>query len=121
MSSTEDKTPDQIREEIEQTRAELGDTVEALGAKTDVKGRADAKVEEIKGNVRESVQDAKANAKAKLPGGGGNGSGPQPGSPQEKVQAAGQQAVATAKSNPLPLAVAGALLLGFLIGRRAAR
>ena len=32
--------PEQLREEIEQTRAELGGTVEALAAKTDVKTRA---------------------------------------------------------------------------------
>ena len=31
------KDPEQIREEIEATRRELGDTVEALAAKTDVK------------------------------------------------------------------------------------
>ena len=31
--------PSQIREEIEETRAEMGDTVDALAHKTDVKGR----------------------------------------------------------------------------------
>ena len=35
--STEAKDPEQIREEIEDTRRELGDTVEALAAKADVK------------------------------------------------------------------------------------
>jgi hypothetical protein len=45
----ETRTPDEIRSDIEQTRAELGDTVEALGAKSDVKGRAKAKVEEVSG------------------------------------------------------------------------
>ncbi len=34
------KDPEQIREEIEATRRELGDTVEALAAKTDVKAHA---------------------------------------------------------------------------------
>ena len=29
--------PDRIREQIEQTRAEMGETVDALGYKTDVK------------------------------------------------------------------------------------
>ena len=32
--------PDRIRAEIEQTRAEMGETVDALGYKTDVKARA---------------------------------------------------------------------------------
>ena len=34
------KGPGEIREEIEQTREEMGDTVEALGYKADVKTRA---------------------------------------------------------------------------------
>ena len=40
--------PDQLREEIAETRQELGDTVEALAAKTGVKARAKQKVEEGK-------------------------------------------------------------------------
>ena len=32
--------PDRIRQEIEQTRAEMGETVDALSYKTDVKARA---------------------------------------------------------------------------------
>ena len=36
------QTPDEIRREIERTRSELGDTVEALSQKTDVKERAKA-------------------------------------------------------------------------------
>ena len=34
----------ELRQEIEQTRERLGDTVELLVAKTDIKGRAQAKV-----------------------------------------------------------------------------
>lgn len=47
--STDPKAPDQIREEIEQTRAELADTVDALHAKLDVKTRAQEKAAELKG------------------------------------------------------------------------
>ncbi len=47
----EERDPERIREEIEATRRELGDTVEALVAKTDVKARAHEKV----ASVRESV------------------------------------------------------------------
>jgi hypothetical protein len=43
------KDPEQIREDIEATRRELGDTVEALAAKADVKA-----------HVRERVQRTKA-------------------------------------------------------------
>lgn len=43
----------ELRQEIEQTREQLGDTVELLVAKTDIKGRAQAKVaglaERVKG------------------------------------------------------------------------
>jgi hypothetical protein len=40
------KEPDQIREEIEDTREELGDTVAALAAKSDVRAQARKKLEE---------------------------------------------------------------------------
>ena len=33
------ETPDHIREDIEETRARMGDTVEAIGYKADVKSR----------------------------------------------------------------------------------
>jgi exopolyphosphatase/pppGpp-phosphohydrolase len=42
------RTPEQIRADIEETRRELGDTVEELAAKTDVKAHAQAKVEQLK-------------------------------------------------------------------------
>ena len=41
--------PEEIRADIEQTREELGDTVEALAAKTDVKAQAKAKVQRDEG------------------------------------------------------------------------
>jgi hypothetical protein len=42
------RDPEEIREDIAATRDELGDTVEALAAKTDVKAHAQAKVEDVK-------------------------------------------------------------------------
>ena len=39
---------DELRADIEETRRELGDTVEELAAKTDVKAHAQAKIDEIK-------------------------------------------------------------------------
>jgi hypothetical protein len=47
------RTPEQIRADIEETRRDLGDTVEELAAKTDVKARAEAKADEIRHNVAE--------------------------------------------------------------------
>lgn len=112
----ESKTPEQIRAEIEQTREELGDTVEALGAKTDVKGRAQDKVDEVKGRAQDKVGEIRTNVQDKLPGGGpseGAATG-EPSAPQVQAQAA----VEKAKANPLPVAIVAALLLGYLIGKR---
>ncbi len=41
----------QLREEIERTREHLGETVEQLAAKVDVKGRAQARAAELAGQV----------------------------------------------------------------------
>jgi hypothetical protein len=106
MSDAEQKTPEEIRSDIEQTRAELGDTVEALGAKTDVKGQAKAKVDDVKTSVQDKVTGAASAAKEATPSG---------------AQQGGQAAVARVKSNPLPFAVGLALVLGVLIGRRGGR
>jgi hypothetical protein len=46
------KDPEQIREEIEETRRELGDTVEALAAKADVKAEVGRRIESTKASAR---------------------------------------------------------------------
>jgi Protein of unknown function (DUF3618) len=50
--ATESKDPEQIREEIEETRRELGDTVEALAAKADVKTHVHRRLERTKASAR---------------------------------------------------------------------
>jgi hypothetical protein len=47
-------TAEELQQEIEQTRQQLGQTVDELAAKTDVKARARAKVTEVSGRVRRS-------------------------------------------------------------------
>ena len=47
-----------LREDIKQTRAELGETVQALAAKADVKARAKEQVELTKQKARAQVHDA---------------------------------------------------------------
>ncbi|MFF1276250.1 DUF3618 domain-containing protein [Streptomyces marokkonensis] len=42
------KGPDELRRQIERTRHELGDTVEELAAKMDVKGRAKARADDLR-------------------------------------------------------------------------
>jgi uncharacterized protein DUF3618 len=44
--------PEEIQHEIEQTRERLGQTVEELAAKADVKTRAQAKVADMKARAR---------------------------------------------------------------------
>jgi len=45
-------TADQLRDEIEDARRDLGDTAAALAAKTDVKARANEKLNELKQRAR---------------------------------------------------------------------
>jgi len=45
------QTPEELRREIERTRRELGDTVEALSQKADVKEQARRKKDEVQQRV----------------------------------------------------------------------
>jgi ElaB/YqjD/DUF883 family membrane-anchored ribosome-binding protein len=101
-SSEEAKTPAEIRAEIDQTREELGDTVEALAEKTDVKAQAKAKVEDVKTQAKAKVEEVKAKAAEAAPE-----------SPQEGVQ----QVQTLVKQNPKPAAIAGAALVLFVLWR----
>lgn len=49
-------TRDEVEADIERTRRQLGDTVEALAAKADVKARLKAQVETTKGRVDDIVR-----------------------------------------------------------------
>jgi ElaB/YqjD/DUF883 family membrane-anchored ribosome-binding protein len=59
---TETKDQEQLQHEIEETRAELGDTVDALAQKADVKARVSEKVEERKEDLKASVEGARERA-----------------------------------------------------------
>jgi Protein of unknown function (DUF3618) len=52
----------ELRQEIEQTREQLGETVEQLVAKADVKGRAQAKVSDLAGRTKGKASQARAQA-----------------------------------------------------------
>jgi Protein of unknown function (DUF3618) len=90
--------PSAIREEIEQTRARMGETVEAIGYKTDVKSRAKQSVQDKVGGVRDRITGVKDAA-------------PSTGDVKDGTH----KAVSVAESNPLGLGVA-AVAGGFLIG-----
>ncbi len=107
------KDPGEIREAIEATRGRMGDTVEALSYKTDVKARTkdaiDDKKQAVVGKVT-AVKDA-------IVGGASNAAdtvgGVAPSS--EDVKQTAKRAASVAQQNPLGLAL-GAAALGFLAG-----
>ena len=101
--------PDRIRAEIEQTRAEMSETVDALGYKTDVKARAKDSIQDKK----ESVMGVASSAKERLVGAGQSVGDATPDTEQVKQQA--RRAKSVAQENPLGLAV-GAVAVGFLAG-----
>ena len=51
---TGQRTPEDLRRDIERTRRELGDTVEQLSHKADVKAQVRAKREEVETRAREN-------------------------------------------------------------------
>jgi len=51
MSAEQQQTPEEIRREIERTRRELGDTVDALSHKANVKEQARLKKDEVQERV----------------------------------------------------------------------
>lgn len=51
---------DEIQSDIEQTRKELGNTVNALTAKADISGRAKAKVSDTQAEIAEKAHAAQA-------------------------------------------------------------
>ena len=87
--------PRTIRHEIEQTRAEMGDTVEALGYKTDVRTR-----------TRNAISGRVGSAKARF-------TGATPDSGEVKQRA--RRVKGVAEENPLGLGI-GAAAVGFVAG-----
>jgi hypothetical protein len=92
--------PDAIRADIEQTRAQLGDTVEALAAKADVKSRAKEKVVEARTRVGSQVELARQRVEQKLP---------------PKAREIVGQAGAKARDQKVPLAVAAGVVVLLVI------
>jgi ElaB/YqjD/DUF883 family membrane-anchored ribosome-binding protein len=94
--------PEQLEREIEQTREELGDTVEALALKADVKGQAERKLRDTKAKVSDKADDLLGKAKSATP---------------DDASAAAAAATSKARETPIPIAAVGAFVAGFVIGR----
>jgi ElaB/YqjD/DUF883 family membrane-anchored ribosome-binding protein len=105
-------SPEELRAEIERTQEQLGDTVEALAQKTDVKAQASARIDAAKESVQqtvhgvqESVQHTRDDFVAKVKQ-----------STPESAGAGAQQVSATVQEKPVPFAAAGAFAAGVLVG-----
>ena len=111
------KEPDEIRREIEDTRARMGDTVEAIGYRADVKSRAKESISNKKDDIVNTVRNTKDSVVGSLVGttqsttarvGDSTPSG-------QEVKAGARRAVGVAQENPLGLAL-GSFAVGFLAG-----
>ena len=118
------QNPGQTRQDIEDTRAEMSETVEAVGYKADVPSRAKDKVSETVDNVKNKVSDTATRAREAVAGTASRAGDTvsdttsrvgdaTPSGGQVKQQA--KRAVGLAKENPLGLAI-GATAIGFLAG-----
>jgi hypothetical protein len=87
------KDPDAIRREIEHTREHMGDTVEAISYKANVKSRTKEWVDEKTEGLRGTASRVGT----------------------EDMKEGGRRALSTAESNPIGLAI-GAMAAGFLAG-----
>jgi hypothetical protein len=105
--------PDAIRQDIEQTRADLGETVEAVGYKADVPSRTKDAVSDKVENMKSKVSDTATRAKEAVTGAADRASDATPSRGQVKQTT--RRAAGMARENPLGLAI-GATALGFLAG-----
>jgi ElaB/YqjD/DUF883 family membrane-anchored ribosome-binding protein len=109
----EQRSPEEISEDIEETRKELGDTAAAVAEKTDVKKQAKAKVSGVKekasakaDSVRQTATAKREEVAEKAP---------------DSAGAAVEQAQRFARENPTALAIGGAFVAGFALGKLRSR
>jgi hypothetical protein len=105
--------PDAIRQDIAQTRTDLGETVEAVGYKADVPSRAKDAVTDKVENMKSKVSGTATRAREAVTGTASRAGDATPSRGEVKQQT--RRATGLAKENPLGLAI-GAAALGFLAG-----
>ena len=96
------KDPSEIREEIEQTRGEMGETVEALAYKADVKTRAKENIAGKRDRLKEKVTGTDSRVSEVTPD-------------AEEAKQRAKRAAGIAQENPLGLAL-GSVAVGFIAG-----
>lgn len=94
--------PSQIRQEIEDTRAEMGNTVDALAYKADVRTRMKESISEKRDRLVEQIQGTRHRVGEAAPDTG-------------EVKEGAREVVGVAQENPIGLALGG-LAAGFLAG-----
>ena len=109
VAADEEKSPEQLRDEIAEVREDLGDTAAALAGKTDIKARAREKADEVK----RTAVGKKDEMLSKVRGSGSEVAMPGP--------SAATQIRTTAQQKPVLTAALGALVGGFLLGRLSRR
>ena len=100
------KSPEQLRQEIDETREQLGDTVEALAARTDMKAQARERIAAVKEGAQQRKDEFVKKAKGAAP---------------ESAGAGAQQVTSTIQHRPVPFATVGAFAAGMLVGWLLAR
>jgi len=105
--ATRDRTPAELREDIAHTREALGDTVEALAEKSDVKRQARDRAAALKQAAQEKAEDFTSRARDASP---------------DSATAGAQQVVSTVQRTPVPFVALGAfasgVVAGWILGRR---
>jgi ElaB/YqjD/DUF883 family membrane-anchored ribosome-binding protein len=102
------KPPEEIRREIVETREELGDTVEAIAEKTDVKTRAKKKADQTRETMKAKAREVQEKMSDATP---------------KQARQSATQAAQSVRERPLPaIAIAalivGGLVLGWMLARR---
>jgi ElaB/YqjD/DUF883 family membrane-anchored ribosome-binding protein len=105
-SAEQSRSPEEIRKEIEQTREQVGDTVEALAEKSDVKAQARQRISAVKDTAQRKRDEYVSKAKQSTP---------------DSASAGAQQVAATVRQKPVPFTAAGAFAAGLLVGRMLGR
>jgi hypothetical protein len=97
-----ERDPRAIQRDIDATRHEMGDTVEALAEKTDVKAQTQRKIAEVRQTIDAKRDELMGKTRSATPDSASSAAG----SVQQK-----------ARENPIPVAIAGAFAAGLIVGR----
>jgi ElaB/YqjD/DUF883 family membrane-anchored ribosome-binding protein len=102
-----ERTPDEFRHEIEETREHLGETVQALAEKADVKAQAKERIDDAKARLTSKPHEVREKIAGATP---------------DSASQAASNATDTVKSRPIPFvaiaAFAAGIGIGILISRR---